>query len=224
MRLCVRCSLIPDHLQSWRTEPVGLCDGGPDFFGAEYDVEQKKFLYFEFNGLRLIQLNDRDTVSTISNAAAWRKSFPAWSRKSLQRGWRAAIKTDTSERSDALDTLLWTYDDQSFLPHAQLGDGEARGPAGVDHGGSGQSQCGADFLLCRRGAACRLGRIERPGARGAAVRWPRCARRLRLPARRGKRRKAPATTSPIGRKRLPGNSKSRTDLWKCSRPSISRSS
>jgi DNA polymerase III subunit chi len=45
--------------------------------------------------------------------------------KSLQRGWRAAVKTDSSERSDALDTLLWTYDDQSFLPHAQQGDGDS---------------------------------------------------------------------------------------------------
>jgi DNA polymerase-3 subunit chi len=53
--------------------------------------------------------------------------LPGLVEKSLQRGWRAAIKTDTSERSDALDTLLWTYDDQSFLPHAQLGDGEAAG-------------------------------------------------------------------------------------------------
>jgi DNA polymerase-3 subunit chi len=53
--------------------------------------------------------------------------LPGRGEKSLQRGWRAAIKTDSSERSDALDTLLWTYDDQSFLPHAQLGDGEAGG-------------------------------------------------------------------------------------------------
>jgi DNA polymerase III subunit chi len=53
--------------------------------------------------------------------------LPGLVEKSLQRGWRAAIKTDTAERSDALDTLLWTYDDQSFLPHAQLGDGEAAG-------------------------------------------------------------------------------------------------
>ena len=49
--------------------------------------------------------------------------LPGLVEKSLQRGWRAAIKTDSSERSDALDNLLWTYDDQSFLPHAQLGDG-----------------------------------------------------------------------------------------------------
>jgi DNA polymerase-3 subunit chi len=53
--------------------------------------------------------------------------LPGLVEKSLQRGWRAAIKTDSSERSDALDTLLWTYDDQSFLPHAQLGDGDAAG-------------------------------------------------------------------------------------------------
>ena len=53
--------------------------------------------------------------------------LPGLVEKSLSRGWRAAIKTDSSERSDALDTLLWTYDDQSFLPHAQQGDGDAAG-------------------------------------------------------------------------------------------------
>jgi len=51
--------------------------------------------------------------------------LPGLVEKSLQRGWRAAIRTDSAECSDALDTLLWTYDDQSFLPHAQAGDGEA---------------------------------------------------------------------------------------------------
>ena len=53
--------------------------------------------------------------------------LPGLVEKSLTRGWRAAIKTDSSERSDALDTLLWTYDDSSFLAHAQLGDGDAAG-------------------------------------------------------------------------------------------------
>jgi DNA polymerase-3 subunit chi len=55
--------------------------------------------------------------------------LPGLVEKSLQRGWRAVVRTDSSERSDALDTLLWTYDDQSFLPHAQSGDGDpARQP------------------------------------------------------------------------------------------------
>ena len=53
--------------------------------------------------------------------------LPGLVEKSLQKGWRAAIKTDSAERSDALDTLLWTFDDQSFLPHAQAGDGDAAG-------------------------------------------------------------------------------------------------
>lgn len=52
--------------------------------------------------------------------------LPGLVEKSLQRGWRAAIKADSPERSDALDSLLWTYDEQSFLPHAQQGDGEAK--------------------------------------------------------------------------------------------------
>jgi DNA polymerase-3 subunit chi len=51
--------------------------------------------------------------------------LPGLVEKSLARGWRALIRTDSSERSDALDTLLWTYDDQSFLPHAQSGDGDS---------------------------------------------------------------------------------------------------
>ena len=51
--------------------------------------------------------------------------LPGLVEKSRQRGWKALIRADSSDRADAIDTLLWTYDDQSFLPHAQAGDGEA---------------------------------------------------------------------------------------------------
>ena len=50
--------------------------------------------------------------------------LPGLVEKSLERGWRAVIKTESADRADALDTLLWTFND-GFLPHAQLGDGEA---------------------------------------------------------------------------------------------------
>lgn len=50
--------------------------------------------------------------------------LPGLVEKSLERGWRAVIKAESADRADALDTLLWTFND-SFLPHAQLGDGEA---------------------------------------------------------------------------------------------------
>jgi DNA polymerase-3 subunit chi len=52
--------------------------------------------------------------------------LPGLIERTLERGWRAVIRTDTSERADAIDTLLWTYDDQSFLAHAQSGEGEAK--------------------------------------------------------------------------------------------------
>ncbi len=52
--------------------------------------------------------------------------LPGLVEKSLERGWRVAIRADTSERAEAIDNLLWTYNDQSFLPHAQAGDGNAK--------------------------------------------------------------------------------------------------
>ena len=55
--------------------------------------------------------------------------LPGLIEKTLERGWRAIIKTESSERADAIDSLLWTYNERSFLPHAQAGDGEiARQP------------------------------------------------------------------------------------------------
>jgi hypothetical protein len=34
----------------WHRDPVVVCDGGPAFFGVEYDPEKQVFLHFEFNG------------------------------------------------------------------------------------------------------------------------------------------------------------------------------
>lgn len=52
--------------------------------------------------------------------------LPGLVEKSLERGWRALIRADTAERAEAIDTLLWTYDDQTFLPHAQKGEGDPK--------------------------------------------------------------------------------------------------
>jgi DNA polymerase-3 subunit chi len=77
--------------------------------------------------------------------------LPGLIEKSLERGWRAVVKTDSSERSDALDNLLWTYDDQSFLAHAQSGDGEAaRQPVLLTV--EDENPNGAQILFCVGGA------------------------------------------------------------------------
>ena len=61
------------------------------------------------------------------------------------------IRTDSAERSDALDNLLWTYDDQSFLAHAQSGDGEpSRQPVLITV--EDENPNGAQILFCVGGA------------------------------------------------------------------------
>ena len=77
--------------------------------------------------------------------------LPGLVEKSLARGWRAVIRTDSAERSDALDTLLWTYDEQSFLAHAQSGDGEPkRQPVLITV--EDENPNGAQILFCVGGA------------------------------------------------------------------------
>lgn len=44
--------------------------------------------------------------------------LPVLLEKTLERGWRAVVETGSFERAEALDTALWTYRDDSFLPHA----------------------------------------------------------------------------------------------------------
>ncbi len=42
--------------------------------------------------------------------------------KSLERGWRVTLRAGGAERLAALDAWLWTYRDDSFLPHGGAGD------------------------------------------------------------------------------------------------------
>ena len=45
------------------------------------------------------------------------KVLPALLEKSLARGWRVVVQASSDERVEALDAHLWTYRDDSFLPH-----------------------------------------------------------------------------------------------------------
>jgi DNA polymerase-3 subunit chi len=50
--------------------------------------------------------------------------LPTLVEKSLARGWRAVIQAVSDERVGALDELLWTYSDESFLPHGTAREGD----------------------------------------------------------------------------------------------------
>lgn len=51
--------------------------------------------------------------------------LPELLAKSLERGWRVVVEAGSDERLEALNGLLWTYDDQSFLPHGTSADGHS---------------------------------------------------------------------------------------------------
>jgi len=73
--------------------------------------------------------------------------LPPLIEKTLERGWRALIRTDSAERADAIDTLLWTFND-GFLPHAQAGDGEAvRQPVLITVEAGNPNQADVLFLI-----------------------------------------------------------------------------
>lgn len=51
------------------------------------------------------------------------QTLPGLVEKSLERDWRAVIQSGSSERLEVIDNLLWTYRDESFVPHGRQRDG-----------------------------------------------------------------------------------------------------
>ena len=47
--------------------------------------------------------------------------IPVLLEKSLERGWNVVVETSSQERAEELDNALWTYRDDSFLPHSLAG-------------------------------------------------------------------------------------------------------
>jgi DNA polymerase-3 subunit chi len=52
--------------------------------------------------------------------------LPSLLEKSLERGWRVVVQSTSEERTEALDNHLWTYREDSFLPHATRRAGDAQ--------------------------------------------------------------------------------------------------
>jgi len=48
--------------------------------------------------------------------------IPLLLEKTLERGWRAVVEIGSPERAELLDSHLWTYRDDSFLPHGLAGE------------------------------------------------------------------------------------------------------
>ena len=49
--------------------------------------------------------------------------LPLLLEKTLERGWKAVVRVGSPERLAQLDEVLWTYREDSFLPHGTTADG-----------------------------------------------------------------------------------------------------
>lgn len=68
----------------------------------------------------------------------------------LQRDWRVVVQAGSAERVTALDSLLWSYRDDSFLPHGKASDGEAdRQPVFLTDGPDNPNGASVRFLVDR---------------------------------------------------------------------------
>lgn len=77
--------------------------------------------------------------------------LPDLLEKSLQRGWKAVVQCVSDARLLALDQLLWTYRDDSFMPHGTARDGDgAQQPVYLTT--AAESPNGAEVRFCVEGA------------------------------------------------------------------------
>src|SRR4030095_10761086 len=77
---------------------------------------------------------------------------PPLLERSLERGWRVVVQASSDERVEALDAHLWTYRDDSFLPHGTPKEAEAaEQPILITSGGDNVN--GAQVRLLVDGAA-----------------------------------------------------------------------
>jgi len=76
------------------------------------------------------------------------QALPELLEKTLQRGWKAVVRAREADRLQHLDGWLWTYRDESFLPHAPDDEpGAARQPILLTTGFENANGANALFLV-----------------------------------------------------------------------------
>jgi DNA polymerase-3 subunit chi len=74
--------------------------------------------------------------------------LPSLLQRTLERGWRAVVQVGSTERLEALDAHLWTYAEDSFLPHGTAKEGAPdRQPILLTVGEENDNSAGVRFLL-----------------------------------------------------------------------------
>jgi DNA polymerase-3 subunit chi len=76
------------------------------------------------------------------------QALPELLQKTMARDWRALVRSPVTERLEHLDGWLWTWRDDSFLPHGTADEPMAeRQPVLLTSGGDNPNAAQALFLL-----------------------------------------------------------------------------
>lgn len=87
--------------------------------------------------------------------------LPNLLERTLARGWRAVVQAGSEERLDAIDLALWTYREDSFLPHGQRKAGHAdKQPVYLTTGAETPNGAGVRFLVDGAKAAAFTGFVR----------------------------------------------------------------
>jgi DNA polymerase III subunit chi len=74
--------------------------------------------------------------------------LPMLLEKCLERDWKVVVQGGAPERIEAVDGLLWTYRDDSFLPHGCISDGDvALQPIYLTTGSDNPNEASVRFLI-----------------------------------------------------------------------------
>ena len=74
--------------------------------------------------------------------------LPGLLEKCLERSWRVVVQAGSEERVAALDAHLWSYRDDSFLPHGAVGEGSAEAqPIWLTAGDDNPNKAAVRFLV-----------------------------------------------------------------------------
>ena len=93
--------------------------------------------------------------------ASLEQVLPELLEKTLARGWRALVRTGDAEQRARLDAWLWTFRDESFLPHGIAGEATADRQPILLTGGE-ENVNGAQALFVLDEAPADIGKPTKP--------------------------------------------------------------
>ncbi len=79
------------------------------------------------------------------------RALPKLLEKTLEAGGRALVLVDSAARAEQLNNVLWTYEQDSWLPHGTARDGRAQDQP-IWLSPDGENPNGATFLFLTDGA------------------------------------------------------------------------